>query len=143
MARITLATSINAAPGDIVKVLDSAGGIAGFWTEDVVYGGVGEILAARFADSPAPFQFRVEQVSPEAVRWINVGEFPPFFAGTEVTWALMPAPDGSGTMVHFIHDGWGSDDMPMPMIAFVWGKVLASLKAYVETGTGSPLHRVR
>ncbi|HEU4541570.1 MAG TPA: SRPBCC family protein [Jiangellaceae bacterium] len=28
------------------------------------------------------------------------------------------------------------------MIAFVWAKVLASLKAYVETGTGSPLHRL-
>jgi hypothetical protein len=29
------------------------------------------------------------------------------------------------------------------MIAFVWAKVLASLKAYVETGTGSPLHRLK
>jgi hypothetical protein len=142
MARISLATEINADPATIVKVLDSADGIAGFWTEDIDYGGVSGTLSAGFGDTPMPFQFRVDEVSSYLVRWTNVGEFPPFFAGTTVSWALMPAPEGSGTMVLFTHDGWASDDMPMPAIAFVWGQVLASLKSYAETGTGAPLHRV-
>lgn len=140
MARITLATTINAEPADIVTALDSAAGIAGFWTEDIDYRGVGEVLAAGFGDTPEPFRLRVDEVSPAAVRWTNVGQFPPFFAGTTVTWAVLPAPDGPGTLVHFVHDGWPSDDMPMPAIGYVWAQVLASLKSYVETGTGRPLH---
>jgi uncharacterized protein YndB with AHSA1/START domain len=142
MAHIKLATTINADPAEIIKALDSTAGIAGFWTEDVQYGGLNGQLLARFADSPEPFRFRVDHVGSDLVRWTHTGEYPPFFVGTEVSFALLPAPDGPGTMVLFTHDGWPSDDMPMPMIAFVWAQVLASLKAYVETGTGSPLHRV-
>jgi len=141
MARIALATTIKADAADIIKALDSAEGIAGFWTEDISYEGVGGVLSAGFADAPAPFRFRVDEVRDNAVRWTNVGEFPPFFAGTTVSWTLMPAPEG-GAMVLFTHDGWASDDMPMPAIAFVWGQVLASLKSYVETDSGSPLHRL-
>ena len=142
MPHIKLATTVNAEPAEIIRALDSAAGIAGFWTEDVQYGGHGGQLLARFADSPQPFQFRVDEVSSNLVRWTHTGEFPPFFVGTEVSFALMPAPEGPGSMVLFTHDGWASDDMPMPVIAFVWAQVLASLKAYVETGTGSPLHRL-
>ncbi|MFW6034338.1 MAG: SRPBCC family protein [bacterium] len=142
MARITLATTIDAQPADIVKALDSAEGIAGFWTEDVAYDGVGGNLVAGFADAPAPFRFHVAEASSNKVRWTNIGEYPPFFVDTEVTWSVAPAPDGSGTMVHFTHDGWASDDMPMPAIAYVWAQVLESLKSYVETGKGSPLHTV-
>jgi hypothetical protein len=141
MARIALAATINTDAVVIIKALDSAEGIAAFWTEDISYEGVGGQLAAGFADTPAPFQFRVDEVSDNLVRWANVGNFPPFFAGTTVTWALMPAPEG-GTMVLFHHDGWPSDDMPLPSIAFVWAQVLASLKSYAETGSGSPLHRL-
>jgi uncharacterized protein YndB with AHSA1/START domain len=143
MARITLATTISTGPAEIIKALDSPGGIAGFWTEEIDYRGVGQVLAAGFADSPAPFRLRVDEVTPAAVRWTNVGEFPPFFAGTTVTWALLPAPEGEGTMVHFTHDGWPDDEMPLPMIAYVWAQVLASLKSYLETGTGRPLHTRR
>ena len=135
MARIALATTIYTDAVAIIKALDSAEGIAAFWTEDISYEGVGGQLAAGFADTPAPFQFRVDEVSDNLVRWTNVGDFPPFFAGTTVTWALMPAPEG-GTMVLFHHDGWPSDDMPLPSIAFVWAQVLASLKSYAETGSG-------
>lgn len=141
MARIALAATISADQADIIKALDSAEGIAGFWTEDVSYEGVGGRLTAGFADTPAPFEFRVDEVDDQLVRWTNVGDFPPFFSGTTVSWTLMPSPEG-GTAVLFYHDGWPSDDMPMPQIAFVWAQVLASLKSYVETGAGSPLHRL-
>lgn len=141
MARIALATTINTGSAEVIKALDSAEGLAGFWTEDISYEGVGGELTAGFADTPAPFKFRVDEVGDELVRWTSVGDFPPFFAGTTVSWTPMPAPEG-GTMVLFHHDGWPSDDMPMPSIAFVWAQVLASLKSYVETGTGSPLHRL-
>ncbi len=140
MARIALSTTINAEADQIVKVIDSAAGLAGFWTEDIDYAGAGGVLKAGFAGNPAPFEFRVDEVSPQRVQWTNIGGFPPFFAGTGVTWALMPAPEGTGTVVLFTHDGWPDDDMPMPMIAYVWAQVLASLKAYIETGTGQPLY---
>jgi hypothetical protein len=98
------------------------------------------VFSAGFADAPAPWQLRVDEASAEVVRWTNVGAYPPFLAGTSITWRLQADPDGRGTTVHFTHDGWPTDEMPFPMIAYVWALVLASLKSYQETGAGKPLH---
>ena len=41
--------------------------------------------------------------------------------------------------MHFAHDGWVSDEGPLPTAAMTWGILMTSLKRYVETGTGTPL----
>ena len=140
MARIVFALEIEAEPDRIAKALDSAQGIAGWWTTDVNFdGGEGAVMRLGFPVAPQPFELRVDEVSDQRVRWSSVGEFPPHWVGTEVVWTLDPSEDGRGTTVHFAHDGWASDEGPLPNAAMTWGMLMTSLKRYVETGTGTPL----
>ena len=56
-----------------------------------------------------------------------------------VAWTLRPDEHGGATTVHFAHDGWASEDGPLPGAAMTWGILMTSLKRYAETGTGTPL----
>jgi uncharacterized protein YndB with AHSA1/START domain len=140
MARIVFELDVAAQPGEIVEALDTARGIAGWWTRDVEFpGGAGSTMKLGFPVAPMPFELRVDEAGEQRVHWTSVGEFPPHWAGTEVTWTLRPSADGNGTTVHFSHDGWASDEGPLPNAAMTWGILMTSLKRYAETGTGTPL----
>lgn len=140
MARIVFEFEIGAPADAVVRALDAAEGIAGWWTEDVEFaGGEGSILTLGFPVAPKPFVLRVGGVDDERVQWTSVGEFPPHWSGTTITWTLTPT-DGA-TQIHFSHDGWASDDGPFPSAAMTWGQLMTSLKQYVETGRGTPLYR--
>jgi hypothetical protein len=79
-------------------------------------------------------------LSGQRVRWSSVGEFPPHWQGTAVAWTLRPSDSNTdATTVHFTHDGWTSDEGPLPNAAMTWGTLMTSLKRYVETGAGTPL----
>jgi uncharacterized protein YndB with AHSA1/START domain len=138
MARIVFEIPIDAPAARVVQALDTQEGIAGWWTPTVEFaGGVGTVMRPSFAQAPAPFELSVDEVGGETIRWTSAGAFPPHWAGTTITWRLT-ARDG-GTLVHFDHDGFPSDDGLFPSIALTWGQMMGSLKRYVETGTGSPL----
>jgi uncharacterized protein YndB with AHSA1/START domain len=138
MARIVFEIEINAPADPIVEALDTAEGIAGWWTPTVEFsGGVGSVMQPSFAQAPLPFQLTVEEVSAQRVRWSSTGDFPPHWVGTTITWTLNPENDG--TLVHFSHDGWANDEGAFPSSALTWGQLMGSLKQYVETGTGQPL----
>lgn len=140
MARIVFEIEIQAAPKEILQALDTQQGIAGWWTEDVAFpGGVGSTMTLGFPAAPAPFHLRVDEAGMRRVRWTSVGDFPPHWAGTTLTWTLTP--ESEGTVVHFAHDGWASDDGPFPSAALTWGQLMASLAQYVQTGQGTPLSR--
>lgn len=140
MARIVFEFDVAAQPDRIVEALDSERGIAGWWTRDAsVDGGAGSTMTLRFAIAPLPFELRVDEVSEQRVRWASVGQFPPHWVGTEIAWTLRPSASGDGTTVHFAHDGWASDEGPLPTAAMTWGMLMTSLKRYVETGAGTPL----
>ena len=143
MARIVFELDIDATPKEIVEALDTQRGIAGWWTEDVTAsGGTGSQMTLGFPGrAPVPFELRVDEVNEHSVRWSSVGAFPPHWVGTQIIWTLTPRPDGTGTTVHFNHDGWATDEGPLPMSAMTWGQLMGSLKAFVETGTGAPLYR--
>jgi uncharacterized protein YndB with AHSA1/START domain len=139
MARIVFETVINAPAAPIVKALDSPGGIAGWWTDDVDYaGGAGTHMSLGFPVAPLPFDLRVDEANEQQVTWTSVGEFPPHWIGTTVRWTLTAAPAG-GTTVRFVHDGWASDDGPFGSSALTWGQLMGTLKKYVETGERVPL----
>jgi uncharacterized protein YndB with AHSA1/START domain len=142
MARIVFELDIDAAPKEIVEALDTRRGIAGWWTEDVTFpGGLGSQMTLGFPGrAPVPFELRVDEASEQLVRWASIGDFPPHWVGTEIIWTLTPKA-GSGTTVHFNHDGWASDEGALPMSAMTWGQLMGSLKAFVETGVGAPLYR--
>jgi uncharacterized protein YndB with AHSA1/START domain len=140
MARIVFEFDVEAQRDRIVEALDSERGIAGWWTRDAsVAGGAGSTMTLRFAIAPLPFELRVDEVSEQRVRWASVGQFPPHWVGTEIAWTLRPSASGDGTTVHFAHDGWASDEGPLPTAAMTWGMLMTSLKRYVETGAGTPL----
>jgi uncharacterized protein YndB with AHSA1/START domain len=144
MARIVFELDIDAPAARIVEALDSERGIAGWWTSDVNFaGGAGSTMTLGFPVAPKPFELRVDEGSEQRVRWSSVGEFPPHWVGTEIAWTLRPSADGNGTRVHFAHDGWASDEGPLPNAAMTWGILMTSLKRYVETGTGTPLFNER
>src|SRR4051794_8597271 len=140
MARIVFELEIEAQPDRIVDALDTERGIAGWWTRDVKFpGGLGSTMTLGFPVAPRPFELRVDEVSDQRVRWSSVGEFPPHWQGTEVVWTMRQTDNGGGTTVHFAHDGWASDEGPLPNAAMTWGILMTSLKRYVETGNGTPL----
>jgi len=140
MARIVFELDVEAPPRRIVEALDSEQGIAGWWTPDVQFaGGAGSTMTLGFPVAPKPFELRVDEVSEQRVAWSSVGEFPPHWAGIHVVWTLRPSANGDATTVHFAHDGWASDEGPLPNAAMTWGILMTSLKRYVETGTGTPL----
>jgi uncharacterized protein YndB with AHSA1/START domain len=141
MARIVFETTIRATPKEIVDALDTERGIAGWWTEQVEFGGgPGSVMRVGFPGrAPLPFDLRVERATEEQVHWTSIGQFPPHWVGTDVTWTLTPV-DG-GTLVHFSHDGWADDGGPFPSSALTWGLLMESLRSFVETGTGTPLYR--
>jgi uncharacterized protein YndB with AHSA1/START domain len=143
MARIVFELEIDATSKEIIEALDTERGIAGWWTEDVTApGGIGSQLTVGFPGrAPLPFELRVDEITERSVRWSSVGEFPPHWVGTHIIWTLTPTPGGTGTTVHFNHDGWATDEGPLPMSAMTWGQLIGSLKAFVETGTGAPLYR--
>ena len=60
----------------------------------------------------------------------------PDWTGTRVTWDLNPV-DG-GTKLLFGHRGFASADGSLPDTSYNWACYLTSLKAYLETGKGSP-----
>jgi uncharacterized protein YndB with AHSA1/START domain len=137
MARIVFEFDIEAEPQKIVDALDSERGIASWWTPDVKI--AESTMKLGFPVAPMPFELRVDEVSEQRVHWSSVGEFPPHWQGTEVEWTLRPSESGEGTTVHFAHDGWASDEGPLPNAAMTWGRLMTSLKRHVETGTGTPL----
>jgi uncharacterized protein YndB with AHSA1/START domain len=140
MARIVFELDVEAPPSEIIEALDSERGIAGWWTRDVTFaGGPGATMTLGFPVAPRPFELRVDEVSEQRVHWTSVGEFPPHWQGTAVAWTLRPSDNGDGTTVHFAHDGWTSEEGPLPNAAMTWGILMTSLKSYVETGTGTPL----
>jgi uncharacterized protein YndB with AHSA1/START domain len=143
MARIVFEMEVDSHPDAVVAALDTADGIAGWWTEDVSFeGGPGSTMKLGFRIAPQPFELRVDEVGTRRVSWTSVGDFPPHWAGTRIVWTLRPATaQNETTTVHFSHDGWASDEGLLPAAAMTWGQLMVSLKHFIETGAGEPLFR--
>jgi uncharacterized protein YndB with AHSA1/START domain len=138
MARIVFELGIDAPVRKVAEALTTEKGIAGWWTDDVALpGGAAAAMTLGFPIAPFPFQLRVDEAGERRVAWSSVGEFPPHWAGTQVVWTLTSA--GKSTTVHFVHDGWASDEGPFGSSALTWGRLMDSLKRFAETGTAAPL----
>lgn len=138
MARIVFEIEIEAPAQSVVEALDTEEGIRGWWTPTVEFpGGVGSTLRPSFSLAPVPFELRVDEADERRVKWASVGDFPPHWAGTGIIWTLTPF--DAGTRVNFSHDGWADDGGAFPSSALTWGRLMFSLKEFVDTGVGAPL----
>ncbi|MEP6639823.1 MAG: hypothetical protein ABJC39_10780, partial [Chloroflexota bacterium] len=66
-------------------------------------------LVVSFPDVPLPFEFTAHEDPGGTIEWVT-GGFPPWWAGTTVSWALAPNPDGPGTRLLFRHGGYDADN---------------------------------
>jgi uncharacterized protein YndB with AHSA1/START domain len=71
---------------------------------------------------------------------VNVGTFPPHWAGTTITWDLTDA--SAGTRAAFSHSGFPVGENEITMISEIWGLLMTRLKDYAETGNSSPFFTV-
>jgi uncharacterized protein YndB with AHSA1/START domain len=141
VARIVFDVDLAVEPERVIEALDTEAGIRGWWTDDAsVPGGIGSEMTVGFPIAPARFRLQVEQVSPRRVVWRSVGEFPPHWANTTISWSLGDSPSGhGGVSLRFVHDGWANDEGPFGNAALTWGRLMDRLKRYCETGVAEPL----
>ncbi|MCX4984316.1 SRPBCC domain-containing protein [Streptomyces sp. NBC_00572] len=99
-----------------------------------------EVLLFNFPGVPEPFRLRRDRADEGRVVWVNVGTFPPHWAGTTITWELTPTAEG--TRVAFSHAGFPADESEIPMISETWGTLMNHLKGYAETGVPQPFFTV-
>ncbi len=113
-------------------------GIEEWWTRDGVRGSgdVGARLEFYFGDPEPAATMEVTRSDPAGtVSWHCVAGAPEW-VGTDVTFELRPT-DGE-TVVLFSHSGWREWVEFMSHCSARWAYFLFSLKAYVETGKGTP-----
>ena len=130
-------------PADVFRAFTTVSGIAGWWTERVSGSAAadGELTLA-FPNSDGPrVVLHVDTAEPdESVVW-SVVTVPPLpaweeWAGTRVVVRLRA--DGEGTAMEFEHEGLTPRLHCYDTCSRGWDGVLASLRGYVDTGTGNP-----
>lgn len=138
MTAITYETDIAADRARVLEALNTHDGLTGWWTNDV--NRKEEVLYFNFPGVPEAFQLRRDRADEDRVVWVNVGAFPPHWAGTTISWDLSEAADG--TRVVFSHSGFPAGEAEIPMISETWGLLMTRLKDYAETGTPNPFFTV-
>jgi uncharacterized protein YndB with AHSA1/START domain len=125
----------SASTDDVYAALTTIDGLSGWWTTDTTGdAGLGGKIAFRFP--PGGFDMEVIELVPgERVRW-RVVDGPPEWIGTTIDWRLSRRDEY--TIILFTHEGWAEPVDFLYHCSMKWAVYLLSLKALVETGTGSP-----
>jgi Activator of Hsp90 ATPase homolog 1-like protein len=115
----------------------SRSGVAGWWTRDIRgASAVGEQLEFFFGGPEPAAVMQVVRLDPAGqVAWRCVAGADEW-VGTTVTFDLT-ACDGE-TVVLFTHGGWCDPSEFMAHCSARWAYFLLSLKAYLESGKGTP-----
>ena len=137
---ILLAIGIQADAEKITEAASTKDGLAGFWTSrNDARPEVGSEASFGFPSAPVDLKLRLAALEPgKRVTWDSLGPWP-YWEGTSIEWEVEPSEVG-GTNVMFRHAGWADDypDRDYASVSFVWGQVLARLKAYLESGQAQP-----
>ncbi|MDA0350931.1 MAG: SRPBCC domain-containing protein [Chloroflexi bacterium] len=138
---ILFTVDVNAEPVAVLRALTSVQGIRSWWTDRCDGdGAAGGTIKPALPVAPMPFELHVDGATDSSVRWTSTGGFPPHWAGSQVSWDVVANPDGPGVLVNFKHAGFPSDD-GIGMVAYTWGQLMTSLKAYAESGSAAPLFK--
>jgi uncharacterized protein YndB with AHSA1/START domain len=128
---------IDVPPAGVFAALTEQKGLSSWWTTDVrAEPRVGSIAEFGFNSRSAVFEIQIVALDkPNFVRWhCLVGH--PEWANTDIVFALTG--HAGGTVLRFAHRGWESSEGILAQCSFDWARYLASLKSYLETGTGQP-----
>ena len=136
---IVFTVDVNGEQAAVAQAIASTEGIRAWWTDRCEGdGSEGGTIRPAFPVAPMPFELRVDEATDSSVRWTSTGDFPPHWVGSEVSWQVAPNPDGPGVLVNFKHAGFPTDE-GIGMVAYTWGRLMTSLKTYVESGNAAPL----
>ena len=137
MAEILHQLVIDVPPGGVFDAITQQKGLSQWWTTDVrAEPKVGSIAEFGFNSRAAVFEIRIVALDrPNFVRWhCLVGH--PEWSNTDLTFALSGR--AGATVLRFAHRGWESSEGILAQCSYDWARYLASLKSYLETGSGSP-----
>ena len=128
---------IEGKPDAIYKAITEQAGLAGWWTvHATAQPKVGAVDEFGFQGGQVVMKMEVAKLEPgKAVQW-KVLQGAPDWGGTQVTWDLTPG--DAGTKVLFGHRNYASTEGSFASVSYPWAWFLTSLKAYIETGKGTP-----
>jgi uncharacterized protein YndB with AHSA1/START domain len=136
---------VKATTTAVYAALTTLAGCSSWWAPASGSALAGGELRFTFDDPAAPLVLRVAEAEPAAREyWIDWGvtdcPFLPDWAGTTLAFRFSPAADG-GTGLRFEHAGLSPRLDCFDQCQAGWDYYLPSLRAYAESGTGSPFAR--
>lgn len=132
MAMIYHQVVINAASSKVYDALTTQDGLSHWWTADcVVKPEVGFINEFRIG-SQVEYRIKVIHLQPgRSVEWKCVNQHDDW-SGTQISFSLEDT--GNRTRLNFKHQGFASENDAYGASNYQWGRYLAMLKDYCETG---------
>lgn len=132
---------IAAAPAVVAKALTTTEGHRAWWVPTAQVGArPGEHASFRFNNKDGSYMavtFRIDRQDEHGIEWTCVAdEHNPDWNGTRL--AIRIAGSGGGTHVELLHSGFRDKTKVYEMCVGGWQYFMQSLKAYAETGRGTP-----
>jgi uncharacterized protein YndB with AHSA1/START domain len=138
MADIAIQIDTTADPTATYAALTTTDGVAGWWTtRNQTNGAVGEVDRMWFPDAPMAWELRVDEAVPGKVLARHCVGGPPQWIGTDVRFALEPAPQG-GTKILLDHTGFAQVDDMFRVVTLGWAQMLLQLRQYLDSGQPAP-----
>lgn len=135
MADIKHKIEINGTLDAVFRALSTIEGLAAWWTSTTTGdAGAGGQIDFRFGDHVVSGKVTTLETN-KTVRWELV-EANPDWLGTTVSFDLRS--EGDKTVVVFGHRDWREANDFFGHCSMKWATFLLSLRAYIETGAGTP-----
>jgi uncharacterized protein YndB with AHSA1/START domain len=132
---------IQASPARVLEALTTKDGVRGWWTDDVDCNSETRQATFRFSKPQGVMAvtFAVERADENGVLMVCIAEQNNAdWLHTRLEFKLRGSDQ---TRVDLLHAGYPSKNEVYEMCTKGWAYFLASLKAYIETGTGTPYTR--
>jgi uncharacterized protein YndB with AHSA1/START domain len=128
---------IEADPAFVLAALATDEGVRGWWTTDCEIGRTEHVVRFARSGTAMTARFKVERQSLGGIALTCIDEVNGLgWLGSRLHFAL--ARTKSGSRVAVLHTGLPATGASYETSVDGWRFFLASLKAYVETGTGTP-----
>jgi len=128
---------IAAPPAKVLAAVTTADGIRAWWTQDCDVSASEHTYRFKQSGPRAASTFRVEQQDARGIALVCVAETNGIgWLGTRLAFAIEPA--ASGSRVALTHAGFPQASACYDDCVSGWKHFLGSLKAYLETGRGTP-----
>jgi uncharacterized protein YndB with AHSA1/START domain len=136
MTEVRHLIEIDAPAAAVWAALTGAEGLRRWWTSEAALdarrGGAGS-----FDFGPVPLEVRVEAIDPErSMVWHVVSARLGSWPDTRIAFELRPR--GTSTVLSLVQSGSAAANDDVAITTTGWGFFLQSLRAYLETGTGTP-----